>query len=66
MDPQAKKVFVSHDVVFDKVSSYCVDSNADSNIIDLASFYNDVASSKRGNNISVSREITQQGELLRL
>ena len=56
MDPETKKVVVSHDVVFDEVSSYQIDANTNRGSY-LSPFFIDDASSKRGSNITPGENI---------
>ena len=58
VDLETKKIMVSHDVVFDEVSSCQIKGK-----IDLAPFYEDVASSERGSNIYSCQENIQQDEI---
>lgn len=41
MDPKTKKVFVSHDVMFDEVSSHQMDKNTDGSTTNLLPFFGD-------------------------
>lgn len=58
MDLETKKIMVSHDVVFDKVSSCQIKGK-----IDLAPFSEDAASNGRGSNIYSCQENIQQDEI---
>ncbi|KAA8549858.1 hypothetical protein F0562_001542 [Nyssa sinensis] len=64
MDPKTKKVLVSYDVVFDKVSSYQINANTNRGMADLSPFFSNDASSEKGSNTSSSGETIQQDEVI--
>ena len=63
MDQKQRRSLFSHDVVFDKVSSFKFDVNEGKGIADLALFPNDSTSYSRGSNISLVEENIQSNEV---
>ena len=64
MDHETKKVTISCDVVFDKVSTYNFDSKKDTSISNLPLFSEKTISYNEGTKVSMNEENNQSDEVL--